>query len=185
MFSKMSVRDKLISLTNRKISLLTPQKCPSRTRHSLTFWSIYFILFWSNLSTMLYNCICRDISCHSIGHKWLHAVPIQSQLRYRHIFVCKKSNLTQTWNFSWQGVIGIRCGHKMTFDLINIQRIPHCIFDPGLVTIGLQLFKGDSNNENQQFDITWHEMTLDLGMWTLTSLTYEGPPSASLTKVWL
>ena len=36
----------------------------------------------------------------------------------------------------------------MTFDLINIQINPHCIFDPSLVPIGLQLFKGDLNNEN-------------------------------------
>ena len=39
----------------------------------------------------------------------------------------------------------------MTFDLINIQRNPYCIFDPSLVVIGLQLFKGDPNNENKHF----------------------------------
>ena len=39
----------------------------------------------------------------------------------------------------------------MTFDLIKIQRNPYCIFDPSLVPIGLQLFKGDPNNENQHF----------------------------------
>ena len=37
----------------------------------------------------------------------------------------------------------------MTFDLINIQRNSHCIFDPSLVVpIRLQLFKGDPNNQN-------------------------------------
>ena len=36
----------------------------------------------------------------------------------------------------------------VTFDLINIWRNPYCIFDPSLVVIRLQLFKGDLNNEN-------------------------------------
>ena len=35
------------------------------------------------------------------------------------------------------------------------------------------------------FHLTWPQMTLDLGTWPLTSLTYEGTPIASLTKVWL
>ena len=35
------------------------------------------------------------------------------------------------------------------------------------------------------FHVTWPQMTLDLGMWPLTSLTYEGTPIASLTQVWL
>ena len=34
-------------------------------------------------------------------------------------------------------------------DLINIWRFPFCIHKPSLVPIGLQLFKGDPNNENQ------------------------------------
>ena len=37
----------------------------------------------------------------------------------------------------------------MTPDLINIQKNPHCIFDPSLVLIRFQLFKGDPNNVNQ------------------------------------
>ena len=36
----------------------------------------------------------------------------------------------------------------MAFDIINIWRNPYCIFDPSLVVIRLQLFKGDPNNEN-------------------------------------
>ena len=36
----------------------------------------------------------------------------------------------------------------MTFDLINIWSNPYCILDQNLVVIGLQLFKGDPNNEN-------------------------------------
>ena len=49
----------------------------------------------------------------------------------------------------------------MTFDLINVQRNPHCIFDPSLVPIELQLFQEDPNNENQRFqpnltsDVPW------------------------------
>ena len=35
------------------------------------------------------------------------------------------------------------------------------------------------------FHLTWPQMTLDLGTWPLTSLTYEGTPIASLTEVWL
>ena len=36
----------------------------------------------------------------------------------------------------------------VTFDLINIWRNRYRIFDPSLVVIGLQLFKGDQNNKN-------------------------------------
>ena len=34
----------------------------------------------------------------------------------------------------------------LTFDLINIQRNPYWVFDPSLVVIELQLYKGDPNN---------------------------------------
>ena len=51
------------------------------------------------------------------------------------------SNLTSDDPWPWY----------MTFDLINMQRNLHCIFDLCLVPIGIQLFKGDPNNENQHF----------------------------------
>ena len=57
----------------------------------------------------------------------------------------------------------------LTFDLINIQRNPYCIFDASLVPIR---------------HLTWPQMILDLGAWPLTSLTYKGTFIASLTKVW-
>ena len=127
----------------------------------------------------------------------------------------------------------------MTFDLINIWRLPCYIHEPSLVPIELQLFKGDPNNtflifnfssnltsddlwpqyvtwtsstmnvpmlylwtkfkwfqsdfnfsketqitKTNIFHLTWPQMTLDLGMWPLTSLTYEGTPIVSLTQVW-
>ena len=75
--------------------------------------------------------------------------------------------------------------HGMTFDLINIQRNPYCIFDPSLVPIGLQFFKGDQITKTNIFHLTCPQMTLDLGAWPLTSLTYEGSPIALMTRVWL
>ena len=51
-------------------------------------------------------------------------------------------------------------------------------------------FQSDFNfsKENQItktniFHLTWPQMTLDLSMWPLTSLTFEGAPIASLTQV--
>ena len=64
----------------------------------------------------------------------------------------------------------------MTFDLITIQRNHHCIFDPRLVPIRLPTFQRIPNNKKITFSIfhlTWPQVTLDLGTWPLTSLTYE------------
>ena len=101
------------------------------------------------------------------------------ELQYHHVTCIKITqktlNLTSDDPWSWY----------MTFDLINIHRNPYCIFDTSLVPIGLHVFKGDPNNENQHFHLTWPQMTLDLGMWPLTSLTYKGTPIASLTEVCL
>ena len=38
----------------------------------------------------------------------------------------------------------------MTFDFINIQKNPYCIFDSSLVVVGLQLFKRDPKNKTKQ-----------------------------------
>ena len=50
----------------------------------------------------------------------------------------------------------------MTFDLINIQRKPYCIFDPSLAPIGFQLFKGDSYNKTNIFNLTWRFEVINL-----------------------
>ena len=80
-------------------------------------------------------------------------------------------NLTSDYPWPWY----------MIFDLINIQRNPHCIFDPSLIPI--KLFKGDPNNTNHYFppnltsDHPWPwYVTFDLiNLWR--------NPVASLTQV--
>ena len=78
----------------------------------------------------------------------------------------------------------------VTFDLINIWRFPCCIYDQSLVTIGHCMEKKWTNVINFTYAATftytsWPRMTFDLGMWPLTSLTYEGSHVASMTEVWL
>ena len=76
-----------------------------------------------------------------ILHLWPSLVPIGLQL-----FKCDPNNEKQHFPPNLTSDDPLPC--YVTFDLINIWRNPYCIFDPSLDVIGLQLFKGDPNNEN-------------------------------------
>ena len=73
----------------------------------------------------------------------------------------------------------------MTFDFINIQKNPHCILTQVCFQSDFNFSKETQIMKTNIFHLTWPQMTLDLGKWPLTSLTYEGTPIASLTQVWL
>ena len=135
-----------------------------QAKHTFSFWKIQQVNLHDPPDRVAVT--CRELQYHSNLHKnksenqvWLS--PTHSPSRR---FTCciYKSNLV---------VIGLQLFEKiipishfppnltsddpwpwyMTFDLINTQRNPHFTFDPSLVPIGLQLFKGDPNNENQHF----------------------------------
>ena len=72
----------------------------------------------------------------------------------------------------------------MTFDRMNIWGFSYYINNPSLVSIRLQLFNREATFTFSAY-LTWHQMTFDLDMWPLTSLTNEGSHVASMTQLWL
>ena len=66
---------------------------------------------------------------------------------------------------------------------MSIWRFPYYIHKPSLVPIGLSLFKW-ANLIYSAYLITWTQMTFGLGMWPLTSWTYEGSHITSINQVW-
>ena len=97
-------------------------------------------------------------------------VPIRLQLfKWDEFYILGPSyNLTSDDLWPWY----------MTFDHMNIQRVPYCINKPSLVPIRLPTFQMRPLSHFQPI------LQLDL-RWPLTSLINAGSHVASMTQLWL
>ena len=86
--------------------------------------------------------------------------------------VCASQTLFFLWTLKFQLKLGRACIHKG----VQTSRENHWQYynnKPTLVQIGLKLFKWDHFHISAYFT-TWPLMTFDLGIWPLTTWTYEG-----------
>ena len=114
--------------------------------------------------TLVYDLWPNEHMKVPIRYQKTSLVPIELQLfKWGHFHTFSLSyNLTSDDRWPWY----------MTFDQMNIWRFPYYINKPSLVPIELQPFQMRPFSHIQPYLTTWLQMTFDLGMWPLTSLTY-------------
>ena len=108
-----------------------------------------------NRSSDYWSCICISNNVIEYNCTWFRAAVTYSTV------VCCLSSL-YSWHISWRGIWRLACWLQLDLN-----------------------FSNETNFIFLAYFITWPQMTFELGMWPLTSLTYESSHVAFMTQVWL
>ena len=155
-------------------------------------------LWMMQIGTWAWSHTCWDHMVLLIGHqvcKWVQFyIPIGLQLfKLGEFYILSPSyNLTSDDLWPWY----------MTFDRMNLQRVPYCINKPGWVPIAFQLFEwGHFHIFSLSYNLTSDDLGCDLWLhqnegpnftflaylitWPQMTFDPMGPNVASTNQVWL